>query len=70
LSGPTAWLFGNEAHGLPEDILARADHRISIPIRGRAESLNLAAAAAICLYASADAHSAVDYPRTGSSPTL
>ena len=69
LSGPTAWLFGNEAHGLSEDILGRADHRISIPIRGRAESLNLAAAAAICLYASADAHSGVDYPRTGSSPT-
>jgi TrmH family RNA methyltransferase len=69
LAGPTAWLFGNEAHGLPDSVLARADHRISIPIRGRAESLNLAAAAAICLYASADAHSGVDYPRTGSSPT-
>ena len=63
LAGPTAWLFGNEAHGLPDDILAQADHRISIPIRGRAESLNLAAAAAICLYASADATAAVDYPR-------
>jgi TrmH family RNA methyltransferase len=69
LAGPTAWLFGNEAHGLSDDILAMADHRISIPIRGGAESLNLAAAAAICLYASADAHSRVDYPRTGSSPT-
>jgi TrmH family RNA methyltransferase len=55
LSGPTAWLFGTEAHGLSSDVLARADHRISIPIRGRAESLNLAAAAAICLYASAEA---------------
>ncbi len=68
LSGPTAWLFGTEAHGLAPEVLARADHRISIPIRGRAESLNLAAAAAICLYASAEAHPAVDYPRTGSSP--
>ena len=55
LAGPTAWLFGNEAHGLPEDLLENADHRIHIPIRGRAESLNLATAAAICLYASARA---------------
>nr|WP_280263481.1 RNA methyltransferase [Nocardia wallacei] len=48
-----AWLFGNEAHGLDPAVAARADHRIRIPIHGRAESLNLAAAAAICLYASA-----------------
>lgn len=53
LSGPVAWLFGNEAHGLDPSVAARADHRIRIPIHGRAESLNLAAAAAICLYAGA-----------------
>nr|WP_040531540.1 RNA methyltransferase [Gordonia rhizosphera] len=53
LAAPTAWLFGNEAHGLPDAVIADADHRVAIPIRGRAESLNLAAAAAICLYASA-----------------
>lgn len=53
LTGPTAWLFGNEAHGLPESVTRDADHRIRIPIYGRAESLNLATAAAICLYASA-----------------
>ncbi|MDO3649217.1 TrmH family RNA methyltransferase [Nocardia mangyaensis] len=53
LAGPVAWLFGNEAHGLDPAVAARADHRIRIPIHGRAESLNLAAAAAICLYASA-----------------
>ncbi|MEU0542052.1 RNA methyltransferase [Nocardia sp. NPDC005978] len=52
LRGPVAWLFGNEAHGLDPEISRRADHRIRIPIRGRAESLNLAAAASICLYAS------------------
>nr|WP_233608591.1 RNA methyltransferase [Nocardia stercoris] len=46
-----AWLFGNEAHGLDPAVAAAADHRIRIPIHGRAESLNLAAAAAICLYA-------------------
>lgn len=55
LSKPTAWLFGNEAHGLGEELLAKADHRIRIPIRGRAESLNLATAAAICLYESSKA---------------
>ncbi|MDJ0113370.1 RNA methyltransferase, partial [Rhodococcus erythropolis] len=53
LSKPTAWLFGNEAHGLDPAIAAQADHRVRIPIHGRAESLNLATAAAICLYASA-----------------
>lgn len=55
LAGRTAWLFGNEAHGLPDDVAALADHRVRIPIRGRAESLNLATAAALCLYESARA---------------
>ena len=45
LARPTAWLFGNEAHGLDPAIAARADHRVRIPIHGRAESLNLATAA-------------------------
>jgi RNA methyltransferase, TrmH family len=53
LAGPTAWLFGNEAWGLPEDLLALADEAVAVPIYGRAESLNLAAAAAVCLYGSA-----------------
>jgi len=60
LAGPTAWLFGSEAHGLPGDLANRADARVRVPIHGRAESLNLAAAAAICLYASARAHRATD----------
>ncbi len=55
LSRPTAWLFGNEAHGLGEELLDKADHRVRIPIRGRAESLNLATAASICLYESSKA---------------
>ncbi|GIF08162.1 TrmH family RNA methyltransferase [Actinoplanes siamensis] len=55
LSGPTAWLFGSEAHGLPDTLLASADRRVRVPIHGGAESLNLAAAAAVCLYASARA---------------
>lgn len=53
LSVPTAWLFGNEAWGLPDDLLALADAVVAVPIYGAAESLNLAAAAAVCLYASA-----------------
>ncbi|HSV40227.1 MAG TPA: RNA methyltransferase, partial [Nocardioidaceae bacterium] len=55
LRGRTAWLFGNEAWGLPDELAALADHRVRIPIHGRAESLNLATAAAVCLYASARA---------------
>ncbi|HEV7655381.1 MAG TPA: RNA methyltransferase [Mycobacteriales bacterium] len=55
LAGPTAWLFGNEAWGLPAALGARADARVRIPISPRAESLNLAAAAAVCLFASARA---------------
>jgi TrmH family RNA methyltransferase len=55
LAGPTAWLFGNEAWGLPDELAALADHRVAIAIHGRAESLNLSTAAAICLYASARA---------------
>jgi TrmH family RNA methyltransferase len=55
LAGPTLWLFGNEARGLPEPLVAAADQLVRVPIYGRAESLNLAAAAAVCLYASARA---------------
>lgn len=55
LRQPTAWLFGNEARGLPDDLAALADHQVRIPIHGRAESLNLSTAAALCLYASARA---------------
>jgi RNA methyltransferase, TrmH family len=59
LAGPTAWLFGNEAWGLPAELGARADARVRIPISPRAESLNLAAAAAVCLFASARAQRVV-----------
>lgn len=55
LAGPTAWLFGNEAHGLPADVVADADRAVRVRIRGGAESLNLAAAAAVCLFSSARA---------------
>lgn len=55
LSVPTAWLFGPEAHGLSDDVAALADARVRIPMAGSAESLNVAAAAAICLYQSSRA---------------
>jgi TrmH family RNA methyltransferase len=55
LAEPTAWLFGNEAHGLASADVAHADATVGVPIYGRAESLNLATAAAVCLYASARA---------------
>lgn len=55
LARPTAWLFGNEAWGLPEELRAQADRVVAVPIYGGAESLNLATAAAVCLYASARA---------------
>ncbi|HEX7827701.1 MAG TPA: RNA methyltransferase [Mycobacterium sp.] len=57
LSARTAWLFGPEAHGLPADLVALASQRVHIPMRGSAESLNVAAAASICLYESSRAHS-------------
>lgn len=53
LSAPTAWLFGNEAHGLTDDQCALADWVIQVPIYGHAESMNLATAASVCLYESA-----------------
>ena len=53
LAEPTAWVFGNEAHGLPADVLDRADLAVRIPLYGKAESLNLATAAAVCVYTSA-----------------
>lgn len=55
LARPTAWLFGSEAHGLAPEVAAMADARVHIPMRGGAESLNVAAAAAICLYESSRA---------------
>ena len=65
LARPTAWLFGNEAWGLPDELAALADHRVRIPIHGRAESLNLSTAAALCLYASARAQRAGRPPHRG-----
>ncbi|HEY7399837.1 MAG TPA: TrmH family RNA methyltransferase [Actinomycetota bacterium] len=50
LSGPIAFVFGNEAHGLSDDVRSAADVVVRVPHAGRAESLNLAAAATVCLF--------------------
>jgi TrmH family RNA methyltransferase len=55
LAGPVAWIFGNEAQGLPDEALALADAVVRVPVHGRAESLNLGTAATVCLYAAARA---------------
>jgi TrmH family RNA methyltransferase len=48
--GRVALLIGSEAHGLPEQVVSDADVRVTIPMAGRTESLNAAAAAAILAY--------------------
>jgi RNA methyltransferase, TrmH family len=58
LNAPTAWVLGNESWGLPVENLELADRTVAVPIYGHAESLNLATAAAVCLYASASAQRA------------
>ena len=55
LARPTLWVMGNEAWGLPPEHAALVDRLVSVPIFGRAESLNLSTAAAVVLYASATA---------------
>jgi RNA methyltransferase, TrmH family len=55
LIAPTIWAFGNEAQGISVKLRSAADRTVRLPVHGRAESLNLAATAAICLYASARA---------------
>ncbi|MBS6274968.1 MAG: RNA methyltransferase [Actinomycetaceae bacterium] len=55
LKKPTLWIVGNEAHGFTGAQRQAADQIISIPMWGKTESLNLAIAATLCLYASATA---------------
>lgn len=59
LLAPTVWLFGNEARGLTSEQLDLADRVVAVPIYGRAESMNLATAASVCLYESAFAQRAM-----------
>lgn len=50
LNRSAAWIFGGEGRGLSDRIIGRADLRVTIPMAAGTESLNVAAAAAICLY--------------------
>jgi TrmH family RNA methyltransferase len=50
LHGPVAWVFGNEGAGVSAAVAERATQRVRIPMAGRTESLNVAAAAAVCLF--------------------
>ena len=50
LDGPIAFVFGNEGAGLSELMYQAANEKITIPMPGKAESLNVAAAAAICFF--------------------
>lgn len=50
LTGPVAWVFGNEGGGVDRALAARSTRRVRIPMPGQAESLNVAAAAAACLF--------------------
>jgi TrmH family RNA methyltransferase len=56
LAAPHAWVMGNEAWGLAPEVRDLCDEVVRVPIYGKAESLNLAMAATVCLYASAAAH--------------
>jgi RNA methyltransferase, TrmH family len=64
LSEPIALVFGNEAHGLAAEVLRRCDADVRVPLDGRAESLNLAAAVAILTYEAARQrrHAGTDAP--------
>lgn len=61
LAAPTAWVMGNEAWGLPDEHRELADRAVAVPLYGHAESLNLATAAAICLYTSASTQRATGH---------
>jgi len=67
LARPTLWVMGNEAWGLPPEHAALVDRLVSVPIFGRAESLNLSTAAAVVLYASATAQLASAKGQGGTS---
>lgn len=50
LSGPIAWVFGNEGAGLSEHILGKVQHQVTIPMQNQTESLNVAMAVTVCVF--------------------
>lgn len=67
VGGPVVWVLGGESHGVPERLVGMCERAVTIPVFGGAESLNLATAAALCLYESARAGR--PSPDGGASPT-
>lgn len=68
--GRLCWAFGSEAHGVGAEVRGLADALVRIPMPGRAESLNVASAAAVCLYADlARAHGRIEDSPTRTHPT-
>jgi RNA methyltransferase, TrmH family len=63
LTDPVLWMFGNEAWGLPAGHADLMDRLVRVPIYGQAESLNLATAAAVLLYATATAQRRLSAPQ-------
>ena len=68
LPWPCAWVLGHEGQGVDAALAQRAAQALRIPQPGGEESLNVAAAAAICLHASAVAHAAGMDAATGAAP--
>ena len=62
LAPPHCWVMGNEAHGLADEVRDGCDDVVRVPIHGRVESLNLAMAATLCLFASAGRQGLPDGP--------
>jgi len=56
----SVFVFGNEAHGLPKEIIAKCDVQVRIPMKAGAESLNLATSAALVIYAASYAQTPIE----------
>lgn len=69
LAGNVAWLFGNEGSGLSRELKAAAHVQLSVPMPGRVESLNVAAAVAICLFERVRQLSAISGQQSATSMT-
>lgn len=68
--GRLCWALGSEAHGVGAELRGSADAAVRIPMPGRAESLNVATAAAVCLYADlARSHGRIEGSPTRTHPT-
>ena len=56
----SVFVFGNEAHGLPKEIITKCDEQVRIPMKAGAESLNLATSAALVIYAASNSQTPIE----------